>query len=303
MKGLIGAFALFLCNKQNALYLEIEEGLLMSEVMMTRIYELMVVLYAISLVFYFTDYLYKWVKARRIAFWFVSVVWFLQVIYFVWFIFEMKRFPILSLFEGVYFYAWLLTTLSIVLHCIARVDLPVFFINVLGFIFVTIHLFAPNDVVQPVRESLISEMLFIHISFAIVSYAAFSLSFVFSVLYLILYRMLKEKKYHHLWSRLPSLQQTSTWMNYSILVGIPVLFVSLVLGLEWALLSLDGLSVFDAKIIGSFILTVIYISIILLHRSGKLVGTSFAWTQIYTFLFVVINFFLGSKLSNFHLWY
>ncbi|MEO4052106.1 cytochrome c biogenesis protein CcsA [Solibacillus sp. CAU 1738] len=275
----------------------------MSEVIMTRIYEVMVVLYAISLVFYFTDYLYKRVRARRIAFWLVSIVWVLQTIYFVWFMFEINRFPILSLFEGVYFYAWLLTTLSIVLHCIARVDLPVFFINVLGFIFVTIHLFAPNDVVQPVRDSLISEMLFIHISFAIVSYAAFSLSFVFSVLYLILYRMLKEKKFHHLWSRLPSLQQTSSWMSNSILVGVPLLFVSLVLGLGWAFLSLEGLSVFDAKIIGSFILTVIYLTILLLQRSGKLVGTSYAWIQIYTFLFVVINFFLGSKLSNFHLWY
>lgn len=65
--------------------------------------------------------------------------------------------------------------------------------NLLGFVFVTIHLLAPNDVVEPVRNSLISEVLIIHISFAIASYAAFSLSFVFSVLHLVLYRILKEK--------------------------------------------------------------------------------------------------------------
>lgn len=188
---------------------------------------------------------------------------------FLLFIFETKRFPILSLFEGVYFYAWLLTTLSIVLHCIARVDLPVFFINVLGFVFVTIHLFAPNETTQHVVDSLVSEMLFIHICFAIVSYAAFSLSFVFSVLYLILYRILKQKKFNNLWSRLPSLQQMSSRMSNSILFGVPLLFISLILGLEWALMTLDGLSVFDVKIIGSFILTVIYITILLLHRNGK----------------------------------
>ncbi|MEK4230163.1 cytochrome c biogenesis protein [Solibacillus sp. FSL H8-0538] len=275
----------------------------MTEITMARLYELMVVLYALSLVFYFTDYLYKQVRARRIAFWLVSVVWALQTIFFLLFIFETKRFPILSLFEGVYFYAWLLTTLSIVLHCIARVDLPVFFINVLGFVFVTIHLFAPNETTQHVVDSLVSEMLFIHICFAIVSYAAFSLSFVFSVLYLILYRILKQKKFNNLWSRLPSLQQMSSWMSNSILFGVPLLFISLILGLEWALMTLDGLSVFDVKIIGSFILTVIYITILLLHRNGKLVGMTYAWVQIYTFLLVVINFFLGSKLSNFHLWY
>lgn len=269
---------------------------------MARLYEIMVVLYGISIVFYFTDYLYKRLKARRIAFWLVSIVWVLQTIFMALLIIETKRFPILSLFEGVYFYAWLLTTLSIILHCIARVDLPVFFINVLGFIFMTIHLFAPSTAAQPVVDSLISEMLFIHICFAIVSYVAFSLSFVFSVLYLILYRILKQKKFNNLWSRLPSLQQMSSWMSNSTLFGVPLLFISLILGLEWALVALDKVSVFDVKIVGSFIITIIYLVILLLHRSGRVVGTTYAWVQIYTFLLIVINFFLGSKLSNFHLW-
>ncbi|KGR83402.1 cytochrome C assembly family protein [Lysinibacillus odysseyi] len=275
----------------------------MTEMTMTRLYEVMVILYAIGIVFYFIDYLYKYVKARRVAFWFVCIAWVMQSVFFILFIIETQRFPILSLFEGIYFYAWLLTTLSIVLHCIARVDMPVFFVNVLSFVFVTIHLFAPTEKVQPMVDSLVSEMLVIHISFAIMSYAAFSLSFVFSMLYLILYRILKQKKAHPLWSRLPSLQQTSSWMSNSMLVGVPLLFISLILGLEWALMTLDRLSVFDIKIIGSFIITVIYLIILLLHRSGKLMGTSYAWIQIYAYLLTVVNFFLGNKMSNFHLWY
>lgn len=274
----------------------------MAEVAMARLYELMIILYALSIVLYFIDYLYKNLKARRVAFWFVSIVWILQNLFLVLFIIETKRFPVLSLFEGVFFYAWLLTTLSIVLHCIARVDLPVFFINVLSFVFVTIHLFAPDTATQVVGESLVSEMLLIHISFAIVSYAAFSLSFVFSILYLILYRILKQKKLTNLWSRLPNLQQMSKWISYSNLVGVPLLLISLILGLEWAMMTLEGLSVFDVKIISSFIVSVVYLLILLLHRKGKLVGVTFAWVQIYLFLLVVINFFLGSKLSNFHLW-
>lgn len=275
----------------------------MTEMTMARLYEVMVILYAIGIVFYFIDYLYKYVKARRIAFWFVSIAWVMQSVFFVLFIIETQRFPILTLFEGIYFYAWLLTTLSIVLHCIARVDMPVFFVNVLSFVFVTIHLFAPTEKVQPLVDSLVSEMVVIHISFAIMSYAAFSLSFVFSMLYLILYRILKQKKAHPLWSRLPSLQQTSSWMSNSMLVGVPLLFISLILGLEWALMTLDKLSVFDIKIVGSFIITVIYLIILLLHRSGKLIGTSYAWIQIYAYLLTVVNFFLGNKMSNFHLWY
>ncbi|RUL51071.1 MULTISPECIES: cytochrome c biogenesis protein CcsA [Lysinibacillus] len=275
----------------------------MTEIAMARLYEIMVVLYATGIVCYFIDFFYKRVKIRRIAFWFISIVWFLQTTFFLLYIIETRRFPILSLTEGIYFYAWLLVTLSIILHCIVRVDLPVFFLNVLGFIFVTIHLFAPNNVENPLVKSLESEMLFIHISFAILSYAAFTLAFVFSVLYLVLYRILKGKKYSKLWSRLPNLYQTGKWMSYSILVGIPMLFISLLLGLEWAFLKLEGLSILDFKIVSSFIITIIYLIILVLHRSGKLTGLNFAWAQIYTFLLVVINFFLGSKLSNFHLWY
>lgn len=274
----------------------------MTELVMTRLYELMIILYALSIVLYFTDYLYKNVKFRRVAFWFVSIVWILQILFIVLFIFETKRFPILTLYEGVFFYAWLLTTLSIVLHCIARVDLPVFFINVLSFIFMTIHLFAPQTNTQIVGDSLVSEMLLIHISFAIMSYAAFSVAFVFSLLYLILYRILKRKKLNNLWSRLPSLQQMVKWINLSTIIGIPLLLISLILGLEWAFLTLENVSIFDVKILGSFIVSVIYLIIFLLHQRGRLVGTTYAQVHVCLFLLVVVNFFLGSKLSNFHLW-
>ncbi|RHW33375.1 cytochrome C assembly protein [Lysinibacillus yapensis] len=275
----------------------------MTQLAMSRLYELMVVLYATGIVFYFIDFFYKRVKVRRIGFWLISIVWVLQTVFLLLYMFEIKRFPILSLTEGIYFYAWLLVTLSIFLHCIAKVDLPVFFINVLGFIFITIHLFAPEQVENPLIKSLESEMLFIHISFAILSYAAFSLAFVFSVLYLILYNLLKKKKYTKLWSRLPDLHQTSRWMFYSILIGVPLIFISLLLGLEWAFLKLEGLSILDVKIVGSFVITVLYLLILVLHHTGKLTGLNFAWAQIYIFLLVVINFFLGSKLSNFHIWY
>lgn len=274
----------------------------MTDVVMARLYELMIVLYALSIVLYFIDYLYKNVKCRRVAFWFVSIVWVLQTIYIVLFVLETKRFPILSLYEGVFIYAWLLTMLSIVLHCIVRVDLPVFFINVLSFIFMSIHLIAPQSARQIVGEALISEMLLIHISFAIVSYAAFSVAFIFAILYLILYRLLKQKKWNNLWPRLPNLQQTMNWINYSTIIGVPLLLISLILGLEWAFLTLEGLSIFDVKIIGSFVVSVVYLIIFLLHRKGILLGTMYARVHIYLFLLVVVNFFLGSKLSNFHLW-
>ena len=102
---------------------------------------------------------------------------------------------------------------------------------------------------------------------------------------------------------MPSLKQAETGMTLSILVGVPLLFVSLVLGLEWAYVSLDVFSIFDVKIVSSFILLIVYIVVLLIKKQARFIGTNYAWVHIYAFLFVLINFLLGSQLSKFHLWY
>lgn len=276
----------------------------MTDITMARLHEAMVILYAVSLVFYFFDYLYKEKRAIRIAMSLLGVVWIMQTVFLVLYIIETQRFPILTLFEGIYFYAWLLVTLSLVLRIFYRFDFAVFFINIIGFIFMTIHTFAPVQIEQsPVGEALVSELLFIHITFAILSYVAFSLSFVFSALNLILYRLLKRKKWTKQWSNLPSLGQTETGMTISILIGISLLFVSLVLGFQWAYISLAEFSLFDMKIIGSFVLLLVYSWILYRSRKGSLNGVSYALAHIYAFLLLLINFFLGSRLSEFHFWY
>ena len=59
--------------------------------------------------------------------------------------FETGRFPILTVFEGLYFYAWVLITLSLVINRLLRVDFIVFFTNVIGLLIMAIHTFAPLE--------------------------------------------------------------------------------------------------------------------------------------------------------------
>lgn len=276
----------------------------MADITMTRLHEAMVILYAVSLVFYFIDYLYTQKKASRIAIGLLGIVWLLQTVFLVMYMIETQRFPILTVFEGIYFYAWLLVSLSLVLRIFYRSDFAVFLINIIGFLFMTFHTFAPAQIEQsPVGEALVSELLFIHITFAILSYAAFSLSFVFALLHIILYRLLKKKKLTKQWSNLPSLGQAEKGMTVSILVGIPLLFISLVLGFQWAYISLTEFSLFDMKIIGSVILLVVYSIILFRHRRGTLNGMGHAMAHVYAFLLLLVNFFLAGSLSDFHFWY
>lgn len=275
----------------------------MTSIILSRLHEWMVILYAVSLVFYFIDYLNRDRLAHRSALSLLMLVFTMQTFTLIYVVVETKRFPVFSLFEGIYVYAWLLIAMSIVLYLFTKLGYAAFFLNIIGFIFMTIHTFAPMQIKQStIGEALISELLFIHITFAILSYVAFAMSFVCAVLYLILYRSLKRKKWTKQFGRLPSLQQTATGMKTGILIGMPFLFVSLILGIQWAYIVLEEWSVFDPKIIGSFLLLVIYGFVLYGIQTGKLTGNNHIWANIFAFLFVIINFFLGSTLSEFHLW-
>ncbi|GKV66551.1 MULTISPECIES: cytochrome c biogenesis protein CcsA [Sporosarcina] len=275
----------------------------MVDLTMARLQEFMIVLYALGLVFYLIDYFKKQKAVQRIAFWLIVAVWVTQTAILTLYIVEMKRFPVLSLVEGIYFYVWLLVTLSIVFQLIYKVNFMVFFMNIIGFIFLMIHVFSNlKYTASTVGDSLVSEVLFIHITTAILSYAVFALAFVFALLYLIVYKVLKKKKFTKQFSSLPNLHQTMMGMKMSIYTGIPILFVSLIFGVQWAYVALTDWSVFDMKIMGSFAVLLFYTGVIFFHYKGKLQPLEFAWMSIFAFLFTVVNFFLGSTLSQFHLW-
>ncbi|PWG67445.1 cytochrome C assembly protein, partial [Enterobacter mori] len=76
------------------------------------------------------------------AFWLLSIVWTLQTVYLAYFMWVTGRFPVLIVTEALYFYAWVLVTLSLVLTKLLRVDFIVFFTNVIGFSMIAIHTFS-----------------------------------------------------------------------------------------------------------------------------------------------------------------
>jgi HemX protein len=276
----------------------------MFEQTMTGLHELMIVLYAISILFYFIDFLNKNRKANLFAFWLLAIVWVLQTIFLFLYMINTGRFPVLTIFEGLYFYAWVLITLSLVINRLLRVDFTVFFTNVLGFIIMAIHTFAPVQVEsQAMAEQMVSELLLIHITMAILSYGAFSLSFVFSLLYLLQFKLLKEKKWgQRLWriSDLSKLEKISYILNS---IGVAMLLLSLILGMQWAFIKLPDFILYDPKIIGSFILLILYSTYLYLRIKKNVFGKSLALLNVAAFLIILINFFLGSRLSSFHFWY
>ncbi|MCG3056822.1 cytochrome c biogenesis protein, partial [Escherichia coli] len=76
----------------------------------------------------------------------------------------------------------------------------------------------------------VSELLIFHITMAILSYGAFSISFVFSALYLVQYDLLKKKKWNKRLMRIEDLTKLDYLSYVLILIGVPLLLLSLMLG-------------------------------------------------------------------------
>ncbi|MEC2303818.1 MULTISPECIES: cytochrome c biogenesis protein CcsA [Heyndrickxia] len=267
-----------------------------------RLHEGMILLYAASILLYFLDFLHQNRKANKAAFRFLSVVWALQTVIFILYMAHTRRSPVLTLSEGLYFYAWALLTLSLALNRLLRVDFTVFFTNVIGFFIMTVHAFAPEKVSQGAGR-MVSELLFMHITMTLIAYVLFSLSFVFSVLYLLQYKWLKEKKWsHRIWrlNDLAKLERLSKWMNA---IAVPVLLLGLILGLWWAYLRLPAIHWLDPKIVGSFVVLLVYSFLLYAGERRRMFGKTLAYWNMAAFLIILINFFLITGLSDFHLYY
>lgn len=267
-------------------------------------YVVTIVLYSLSLLGYFFDFLQTNRKANRAAFWLLTVVWLLQTSFFIIRAVQYDRLPVITPFEGLFFYAWLLVTFSLIINRLFRVDFLVFFANVIGFAMLAFSLFAPDgDIPNELNELLISELLIIHVALIIISYAAFTLGFAFSSLYLLQHKLLKRKQWGNRLFRLENLPKMETLTFYSTVAGVPLLMIGIILGFIWASIQFQTLPWTDAKVIASTVLLLVYSWYLYLWAVKDRRGYNMAVLNIVGFLLLLTNYFLSSELTEFHMWY
>lgn len=273
----------------------------MTETILARVQEGMVLLYAFALICFYIDFLLHNRKAKSVAFWLLYLVWVLQTVLVFDFYIRTGRLPLLSLEQGLYFYSWLLITFSILITRIWKIEFIAFFTNLLGFIIVVIYTFAPFQWLDSaVGDQLISELLIIHIVLTILAYVVFSVSCIFSLLYLLQYQLLKKKKWRKRLARINDLSMLEKYAYVLIGVGLPIFTIGIILGLQWAFLKIPALPIYDMKIVGSFLIVVIY-GIIMFRKIRKnMLGVRLAYYNVSAFLVVLINFFLFGTMSTFH---
>ncbi|MGE5702960.1 MAG: cytochrome c biogenesis protein [Clostridia bacterium] len=265
------------------------------------IYDVTIFLYAASVLFYFHDFLQSNREVNRMAFGLLAIVWCLQTIFFVSQMTAKLYFPVLTLFETLFFYSWVLVTLSMILNYFFRIDLIVFFTNVIGFIALSFSMFAQDTGQLEQTRALTSELLFVHITLSIISYGAFSLSMIFSVMYLVQHHMLKRKRWTTVFRRLPSLDRLELFSDRMNMIGMPLLLLGVILGSIWAHLVLAAPFWMDTKVGTSVIMLIAYSIIMYQRYTEKWQGSKLATANLVAFSLLLINF-LSSDVSSFHRW-
>lgn len=267
------------------------------------LYDFTISLYALSILGYFIDFLDNNRRVNQLAFWLLSLVWILQSVLFVLKMKMMGEFPIITPSEGFFFYAWILVTLSLVMHRLLRVDFFVFFTNLIGFIMMAISLFkVAGSTKTTLSLHLVSEVLVIHIVMAFLAYGAFTISFIFSMMYLIEYQMLKKKQWSKRLVRFGSLEKIDQLAFLCNIIGVLFLSLSLILGMARAYAVIPHFSWHDPKVLLSFIVIGSY-SFYLYERVGKNVyGKPLIYWNSIAFLLLLTNIFVSRMLTSFHFW-
>lgn len=265
------------------------------------LYEIILVIYGLSIIGYFIDFIQHNQRVNKTAFWLLGMVWAIQTLFLLYQVVIIRNFPVASLNDSLFLYAWILVTFSLIMNRLFSIHFIVFFTNIFGFFILLLYITShAHEQTFSSGVEFVHEILVSHITLAIISYGFFTISFLFSFMFLLQYRFLKKKKGLRWMWRLGDLKQLDTYSFRAIIIGVPFLLIAIILGVVWAYVSHEEFYWFDMKTAGSILVLAVYIVYLLLRLVKGYQGKTIAMFNAAAFLILIINFLLSSSLSNFH---
>ncbi|WP_321575615.1 cytochrome C assembly family protein [Paenibacillus guangzhouensis] len=275
------------------------EGLMLTQ---NWIYDAIIYIYALSLLFYFSDFAQPNRSAKRMGTGLLLFVWGLQTIFLASKLIEQPAVPLLSVLEFMFLLSWLLVTISLLISFFFKIEYIVFIVNVIGFAVLLLNLFSSPIGEQRLEHwQIVKEILILHVAFAIISFAAFTIGTIFSGMYMYLHRKLKDKQWDDSVRRLPSLEKIDRYANLSIMVGTPLLILSLAVAVSSIYVEEKLNLLLDVKVLLTFVAAICYVYYIIKRVSLKTTGYRLARWALLAYALMVLNFAVNS-FSTFHHW-
>jgi ABC-type transport system involved in cytochrome c biogenesis permease subunit len=207
--------------------------------------------------------------------------------------------PYNDLYGSLSLFAWLLAATYLGLEVFHRersvgaLVMPV--------VLIVFLLSAARTPTAPVSVPANGPLLALHITMNVLGYAAFALSFVLSVIYLIQNRLLRHHRLRSLVWRFPALEVLERMSRSSVAVGLASLVIGVAFGLMW-FNRLEGTYwTGDPKEIITLVILAVYAGYLWLGRSAAWRGARASVLCVVNFLVVLFSYsVVNLYLSGFH---
>jgi ABC-type transport system involved in cytochrome c biogenesis permease subunit len=162
-----------------------------------------------------------------------------------------------------------------------------------------LDLLAPAGRGTPPRAS--GALFAFHVTLNTWAYAAFALSFVLSVVYLIQDRLLRSRRMGLAFWRFPPLDLLDRMARASVWVGLVALCFGVALGFVWEHRLSGGYAWGDPKVVITIGIVAVYVAYLLLSRSSGWRGSRAALVCALNFLVVLFSYtFVNLYMTHFH---
>ncbi|PYV15317.1 MAG: c-type cytochrome biogenesis protein CcsB [Acidobacteria bacterium] len=212
---------------------------------------------------------------------------------------ERRHFPITSLSESLCFLAWSITLTFIIAYFRYRINvLGAFVLPFVSSLMVFSQLLWEEN--QSIPPLLRSRWLYLHTTVAFLAYAAFFLTFVSGVLYLIQEKELKAKRFRFFYFRLPALEVCDELLRRSLFAGFTLMSLTIVTGALWAQQAWGRFWSWDPKETASLITWAIYLVLVNYRLSAGWRGRRAAYISIVGFISALFTFGATSWFKGLH---
>lgn len=240
------------------------------------------------------------VKARKLKTKFLIFTLVLHFIYLLVRTAELRHPPVTSVFELLCVLGFSLALAYIVIEALTKIKNTGFFAILISSILVIIAGLFSRDIYGFEHDVLKNEFLALHVTSALVGYSAFALSAIYGLLYIMLYNKLRSKTFDIVYKNLPNLETIETMLHKSATIGFIALTFVIIIGFIWLPKAFQDFSYTDAKLVGTFLIWLVYGSALIMRKAIFLTGKKVAIMSIIGFLLTFIVMAFTTAMSGFH---
>jgi ABC-type transport system involved in cytochrome c biogenesis permease subunit len=157
------------------------------------------------------------------------------------------------------------------------------------------------DVERPLATVLTTIFFEFHVVILIAAYAAFAISFIASLMYLLLSREMQSRRLGIFFDRLPSLDLFDRLSNHAVNTGILLISAGILMGVYMGMSVWEGNWALDPKFLAAVISWVIYVSHLLTRQTFGWHGKRAAILSVIGFSWLLFSFIIVNEfLTTFH---